>query len=357
MVGTSCGLLRPSYMRRRHPLRVTTLAALMIAVAGAASAATRLDAHYAIKVARITVGKSEMLVTIGDTAFTAAASGQASGMLRILASGEGALRTTGTVVDGRLAPASFTLTTTSDKEHDAVKMTIDGGNVTALTAESSTPNAERVPVTDADRKSIVDPLTAILIRVEGPGEVVAAEACKRTLPIFDGRRRFDLALSFKRVEQAKAEKGYAGPVVVCAAAFRPIAGHRRDSALLDYLTDGREIELAFAPVAGTRLLAPFRLSIASLLGNLVIEATDFTATTAQAASPPRRNREQVGAGRERESLITTGFRRQYRLARYRPAQPPARKKASRSSVRPGVISRISALTTSWTTNGSSFTLA
>jgi hypothetical protein len=67
--------------------------------------------------------------------------------------------------------------------------------------------------------------------------------------------------------------------------LRPIAGHRRNSALLEFLTDGREIELAFAPIAGTRLLAPFRLSIASMLGSLVIEATDFTATTAKAATP------------------------------------------------------------------------
>jgi hypothetical protein len=286
MVGTPCGPHCQSRTACRRPWRAAALAALLVALAGAASAETRLDAHYTIKVARITVGKSELLVAIGDAAFTAAASGQASGMLRVLASGEGALRTTGTVIDGKLVPASFTLRTTSDKEQDAVKMTIDGGNVTELTAETSAPHDDRVPVTDADRKGIVDPLSALLIRAEDTGDAVAAEACKRTLPIFDGRRRFDLALSFKRVERVKADKGYAGPAVVCAVAFRPVAGHRRDSALLKYLMDGREIELAFAPISGTRLLAPFRLSIASLLGNLVIEATDFTATTAQTATPP-----------------------------------------------------------------------
>lgn len=285
MFAQPCGPSSRSRIAGRRPLRVAALAALTVACAGSARAETRLDAHYAIKVAHITVGKSEMLVTLGDAAFTAAASGQASGMLRILASGEGALRTTGTVIDGRLVPASFTLTTTSDEEKDAVKMTIDGGNVTALTAETSAPHEERVPVTDADRKGIVDPLTAILIRAEGTGDAVAAEACKRTLPIFDGRRRFDLGLSFKRIEQVKAGKSYAGAALVCAVAFRPIAGHRPDSALLKYLTDGREIELAFAPIGGTRLLAPFRLSIVSMLGNLVIEASDFAVTTAPGGAP------------------------------------------------------------------------
>jgi len=285
MVSTACVSSCQPRSRRRHVLRAAALAALMVPLAGAASAGTRLDAHYAIKVAHITAGKGELLVTVGDSAFTAAAGGQASGVLRFLASGEGALRTTGTVIDGRLTPTGFTLGTTSNEKKDAVDMTIDAGNVTALTAQTSAPDAEHVPVTEADRKGIVDPLTAMLIRVDGTGDLVAAEACKRTLPIFDGRRRFDLALSFKRVGQVKAGRGYAGPVVVCAVALRPIAGHRRDSALFKYLTDGRDIELTFAPIAGTRLLAPFGLSIASLLGNLVIEATDFTVTTVQAEAP------------------------------------------------------------------------
>lgn len=40
------------------------------------------------------------------------------------------------------------------------------------------------------------------------------------------------------------------------------------------------MEIALAPVAGTRLLAPFRVSVVSMLANLVIEANRFE-TTAQ----------------------------------------------------------------------------
>jgi hypothetical protein len=89
-------------------------------------------------------------------------------------------------------------------------------------------------------------------------------------------------------------KGYAGPAVVCAVAFKAIAGHRVGSALVKYLGGGRDIELALAPIAGTRVLAPFRLSIANMLGNIVVEATTFEATTTPAdlaaqpaVAPPR----------------------------------------------------------------------
>ena len=75
-----------------------------------------------------------------------------------------------------------------------------------------------------------------------------------------------------------AEKGYAGPVVVCSVSYEPIAGHRASTALVKYLSEGREMEIALAPVAATRLLAPFRLSVVSMLANLVIEANRFEST-------------------------------------------------------------------------------
>jgi hypothetical protein len=38
------------------------------------------------------------------------------------------------------------------------------------------------------------------------------------------------------------------------------------------------MEVALAPVAGTRLLAPFRVSVVIMFANLVIEANRFEAT-------------------------------------------------------------------------------
>ena len=113
-------------------------------------------------------------------------------------------------------------------------------------------------------------------------DAFASENCQRNLPIFDGRRRFDLKLTFKRVDKVKADKGYQGKALVCAMEFAPIAGHRASSALLKYLLEARDKEIWFAPVAGTRLLAPFRLSISNFLGNMVLHADDFVVSTTPA---------------------------------------------------------------------------
>jgi hypothetical protein len=45
------------------------------------------------------------------------------------------------------------------------------------------------------------------------------------------------------------------------------------------------MEIVLAPVAGTRVLAPFGLSVGSMLANLVIRANRFE-TTAHPPAPP-----------------------------------------------------------------------
>jgi uncharacterized protein DUF3108 len=96
---------------------------------------------------------------------------------------------------------------------------------------------------------------------------LSRDACRRTLPIFDGRHRYDLKLAFKHTDQVSADKGYAGQVV------------RASTPLIKYLSEGREMEVALAPIAGTRMLLPFRMSVVSMLANLVIEANRFEATS------------------------------------------------------------------------------
>ena len=138
-------------------------------------------------------------------------------------------------------------------------------------------------VTDAHRKNVFDPMTGSMLRVPGTSDPLSPEACHTGAAIFDGRLRYDLKLDFKRMETVKAEKGYAGPVVVCAVYFSPVAGYIPDRPVIKYLSAQRNMEIAFAPVLGTRILVPFRMIIPTPLGVAMLEATQFITT----ATPPR----------------------------------------------------------------------
>jgi len=196
--------------------------------------------------------------------------------MKVLVDGEASFATHGTIKDGYPVPTTFTSKIVSDAETSDVTMVLDEGSVKELAA-APPPKSDRVPVTQANRQGIVDPLTAVLFSAATAGEGLARDVCRHTLPIFDGQQRYDLKLAFKRMDKVTAEKGYAGPVVVCSVSYEPIAGHRAYP-LVKYLSKGREMEMALAPVAGTRLLAPFRMLVVSALANLVIEANQFEAT-------------------------------------------------------------------------------
>jgi Protein of unknown function (DUF3108) len=254
-------------------------ASLALACAGGpARAQSVIEATYTIAVARIPVGAASMTARIGPGDYVISMSGRTGGLLRVLARGEGVMTATGAVIDGRLSPSRYTSRTTADDDTLDVTMTFQDGNVKELEA-SPPPEADRVPVTEEHRQHVVDPLSALAIPIGDGG--MSQAACEHTLAIFDGRRRYDLKLAFKRMVEVKADKGYAGSAVECSVAVQPIAGHRPSSPLLKLLTGSRAIEMTFVPVAGTTVLAPFRFAIINLLGNITMQASRFETMPSQ----------------------------------------------------------------------------
>ena len=97
-----------------------------------------------------------------------------------------------------------------------LRIALANGNVKEFSIEPEPPvNPDRIPVTEAHKRGVVDPMTGSLLRVPGTGDPVSPEACGLGQSVFDGRMRYDLKLEFKRIETIKVDKGYQGPVVVC----------------------------------------------------------------------------------------------------------------------------------------------
>jgi hypothetical protein len=244
----------------------------------------RLDARYEATLAGIPVGKGAWTIDISDDQFTAAASGGTAGLLKAFAGGTGTGAAQGRVVNGALVATNYSASTTTSKKTEAIHMILSGGTVREYGIEPEPPvDPERIPVTDAHRRGVFDPMTGSMLRVPGSGDPLSPDACRTGAAIFDGRMRYDLKLDYKRMETVRAEKGYQGPVVVCAVYFSPIAGYIPDRAVIKYLTAQRNIEVAFAPVAGTRILVPFRMVVPTPLGAAMLEATQFITS----ATPPR----------------------------------------------------------------------
>jgi len=254
-----------------------------------AHAQSKLEAEYTASVANIPVGEGVWVVSINDKEYTAEATGRVIGLLRWITTGEGSAAVRGTVSHGHLSATSYLANVKSRKKIQTLRMELNSGTAQNVVIEPpDPPNKKSVPVTEAHRRKIIDPMTAALIPVAGAGEVLIPSACDQILSIFDGTQRFNLVLSFKRMEEVQADKGYRGPALVCSVNYQPVAGHNPNRFAIKYLMNSRDMEIWLTPMAGARVLVPFRISIPTTIGIAVLQARQFVAVAPEPSAPRSR---------------------------------------------------------------------
>jgi hypothetical protein len=253
-------------------------------MAGPVQAQGWLTAAYEVSLGGLVIGKGNWTVAITEDAYSATVSGKTTGLLASIGGGSGTATATGRMAAGQFVPVNYVTSILYGKKNETIRIALAGGNIkdSSITPEPPV-NPDRIPVTDAHRRGVIDPMTGSLLRVAGTGNPVGPEACRNRVSIFDGRMRYDLRLEYRRMETITAEKGYKGyqgPAVVCGVFFTPIAGYVPDRFAIRYLTERRDMEITFAPIAGTRVLVPFRIKIPTPIGAGMVEAKEFSTAAA-----------------------------------------------------------------------------
>jgi hypothetical protein len=268
-------------IHKLRPLSAAACGLLALALPGAASA-DGFKARYSVKLIGLSLGSATLQGSVEPDAYQIDATAKLSGVAALVSSSRGAASASGLMTQGRVAPNAYATTSANATMTRTVRMAMTAGNVKA--AEIAPPFDDlpgRVPVTEAHKQKILDPLSALVMTVP-LGDVIGPSSCARSLPVFDGWARFNIVLSYVGLRQVRV-KGYDGPVAVCAARYVAVAGHRPDRPATKFMEDNKEMEVWLAPVGKSRAAVPFRISVATMVGTTVIEATDFE------ASPPEKS--------------------------------------------------------------------
>src|ERR1700676_430046 len=140
---------------------------------GPARAETRLTAHYAISVAGVAIGEGALTVELDKSRYAARADGAFTGLWRVLVGGDLFSATRGNAGRGRLAPTHYEANFALDEAIDEVRMELRDGAIADLDIKPPRPDVpDRVLVTNAHRRGVVDPLTAGLMPVAGTGDML-----------------------------------------------------------------------------------------------------------------------------------------------------------------------------------------
>lgn len=284
-MGTTQMSNRPTLRAHRHTGRRAALAAALAAalVVQPASAAT-FKSRFDISIAGYKIGESSVTAEVTDSSYSLSGEGKASGLSRIITDARGTATATGRMAGERPVPASYGYRWMEGDDDERLAMTIRGNAVSSLTVTPETPKKDpepdRVVLTDADKRGIIDPVSALIWQVKAPAD---SRSCDRTVPIFDGEQRYDVKLSPKRRDRYDGgDEAYQGPVIVCRIDYTPVAGHRRNKREIRELQENTGMEVWLAPLpepgSDTVFLVPVRIKIPTRFGVLEIAMDRLSVT-------------------------------------------------------------------------------
>ncbi len=244
-----------------------------VAAAPAVAAETRLQAKYGVSLAGFPVAKAYLTYTLNGKGYTVTGSARTTGIVRLISDGRGEVSAKGRLVGARPVPAAYSYNVADEHGRETLTMAFSGNRVRRIKLippENPEKLKRRVPLKRAHKVGVLDPLSALFI------PAAADKVCDRTLPIFDGEQRFDLVLSRKRADRFRGgRKNFKGRVVVCAVAYRPIAGHRADKKEVEYMRRNGGMEIWMAPVGDSGVMAPVSARLNTKIGPMVIRARRF----------------------------------------------------------------------------------
>lgn len=270
---------------KRSLIGAAMVVLLGVAGAEAEAAETALKAEYLITIAGLTVGKADVEGRFTDSGYAATISGATYGISRFVSNAKAVLTGNGLIRGTSVLPATYNLDTNEKGFKTHVDMEMRSGSIVDLTAAPDLlPAPDRVPVTPVHIRNVLDPVGAFVVALNRTGPGIGPAACNRTVRVFDGWQRYDVKLTFKASKHVNGGPGaYSGEVFVCSARYVPVAGHRTERDSVKYMADNKRLEVQLVPIAGTRLLIPYRLVIGTKMGDLVILSRDFSVTAGRQA--------------------------------------------------------------------------
>jgi Protein of unknown function (DUF3108) len=232
-----------------------------------------IEARYVIRLLGIPMGTAALSGSVDEQNYSLEITGRLTGIATLISRARGAAKASGHIDKDRILPLSFATTASNTQMTRTVRMSLTNGTVKAV--DIFPPFEElpgRVPVLEEHKKAVVDPLSALIMPMISHN--LSAASCNRTIAIYDGWTRFNINLTYAG-EKEVSSSGYNGPVIVCAARYVPIAGHRPEREATKFMVDNKDMEVWLAPLSGSNISVPFKISVATMIGTTVIEALEF----------------------------------------------------------------------------------
>lgn len=244
---------------------------------GSADAGPRLQtfgADYVVSYYGIVLAKSHFTSHVSNEAFRLEGSIASAGIASFFDDTRARAVASGRFAGDRTLPRTYAVSYTYGDKAKKTTLAFAGDRVAKV---SNVPPLKKrgkdwVPVAPRHLASVVDPISAALVRASGPEAV-----CGRTIRFFDGELRGDLKLF--PLDVGRVDTGaYKGEAVRCGGKFIPVAGYRPGNKSMRYLRDKSPIRITFAPLGETGVYAPIEATVGTRIGTITLSARRISNT-------------------------------------------------------------------------------
>lgn len=186
-----------------------------------------LDLTYDLYAGGISLGRVGMSAHFQGNDYKAVSTLETRGIVNAFWQSKIEAASNGRLSSGRVQPAVYDSYSQNRKaERRQVTLTFGPEGPKSLVSDPPYPES-RYPVPETQQKQTLDPLSAVIFLTTAIS-ANDAKPCDAVAPIFDGRRRYDVALSFVKKTNVKMDNGlYTGPVLVCQVHYNQIAGYQQ----------------------------------------------------------------------------------------------------------------------------------
>ncbi len=238
---------------------VVTLSTALLASAPAS--AETLGAKMKIYFKGIPVGKLYSTVTLDNGRYTIKGSGRTNRVVSIVAKTKGTFKSQGTLVGRKVVPDTQSSNFRRGKKRSNSSLKFRNANVVEVSASPPIKyKSGSVPVKPGHFENVIDPVSSLLFPLAKGEKETGETVCNRTVPVFSGKTRMNLAFKFKKSGSTKAD-GFNGTVYTCSVRYKPVAGHRPASKNTKFLMSRSDIQISMAEIGDTGVFAVFGFSV------------------------------------------------------------------------------------------------
>jgi hypothetical protein len=248
--------------------------ALALFALPASAADVSAKAGYLLSLGGINIATAD--VSFNDTAgrYELKLDAEVTGLANLVSTGTASIEASGSSAGQALQSEKFDVLTHANGEDFRVDVKYARGDVAAFTVDPPlTDNVNRVPIERSQLSGVGDMLSAFVLKGTG----LDASLCDHSFHIFTGIERFDLKMTYLRSDRATSLRtAYQGPVVQCRLQYLPISGHFTTSPTTSYLAHSGDLYIWYAPMGESGYYLPYRVLIATSVGDLSMVLTKLS---------------------------------------------------------------------------------